>query len=195
MQQAPKAMPAARFSAELLLKAQTVKVVFFDIDGVMTDGGLLFTESGETIKRFNTLDGFGIKLLQKAGITPVVISGRDSVPLRTRLKALGVTHIHLNIEDKRPAAETALAKLGLNWEQAACMGDDWPDLPVLQASAFACAPLHAHFEVKAIANYITEAPAGSGAVREFCDLLLTASGKYVQFLAEFQPRAAKAHVA
>ena len=195
MQQTPKALPSSRFSAELLLKAQAVKVVFFDIDGVMTDGGLLFTESGETIKRFNTLDGLGIKLLQKAGITPVVISGRDSVPLRTRLKALGVTHIHLNTEDKLPVAKKTLAELGLTWAQAACMGDDWPDLPVLQASAFACAPLHAHAEVKAIAHYITEAPAGSGAVREFCDLLLTASGKYAQFLAEFQPHAAKAHVA
>jgi 3-deoxy-D-manno-octulosonate 8-phosphate phosphatase (KDO 8-P phosphatase) len=180
-------MKTSRFSAELLLKAQTIKVVFFDIDGVMTDGGLLFTEQGETIKRFNTLDGFGIKLLQKAGITPVVISGRDSMPLRTRLKALGVTHIHLNTEDKRPAAEKALSELGLTWQQAACMGDDWPDLPVLQASAFACAPLHAHAEVRTVAHYITEMPAGSGAVREFCDLLITASGHYAKLLQEFQP--------
>ena len=89
-------MKSTRFPPELLLKAQAVKVVFFDVDGVMTDGGLFFTESGETIKRFNTLDGLGIKLLQKAGITPVVISGRDSVPLRTRLKALGITHFNLN---------------------------------------------------------------------------------------------------
>lgn len=188
-------MPASRFSAELLLKAQTVKVVFFDIDGVMTDGGLLFTEAGESIKRFNTLDGLGIKLLQKAGITPVVISGRDSVPLRTRLKALGVTHIHLNTEDKFPAAEKTLAELGLNWTQAACMGDDWPDMPVLQACAFACAPLHAHFEAKAIADFITETPAGSGAVRELCDLLLTASGKYAQFLEEFQQQRTQTQIA
>ena len=188
-------MTTSRFSTELLLRAQPIKVVFFDVDGVMTDGGLLFTESGETIKRFNTLDGLGIKLLQKAGITPVVISGRDSVPLRARLKALGLTHIHLNTEDKRPAAKKALAELGLTWEQAACMGDDWPDLPVLQASAFACAPLNAHVEVKAVSHYITEAPAGSGAVREFCDLLLTASGKYAKFLAEFQPHITKANVA
>lgn len=180
-------MKTERFSTELLLKAQAIKVVFFDVDGVMTDGGLLFTEQGETIKRFNTLDGFGIKLLQRAGITPVVISGRDSVPLRARLKALGLTHIHLNTEDKRPAAEKTLAELGLTWEQAACMGDDWPDLPVLLASAFACTPLHAHAEVKAIAHYITETPAGSGAVREFCDLLITASGHYAKLLQEFQP--------
>ena len=195
MQPTPKTMSSSRFSPKLLLKAQGIKVVFFDIDGVMTDGGLLFTEAGESIKRFNTLDGLGIKLLQKAGIIPVVISGRDSAPLRTRLKALGVTHIYLNAEDKHPAAEKTLAELGLTWAQAACMGDDWPDLPVLQASAFACAPLHAHFEVKAIAHYITEAPAGFGAAREFCDLLLMASGKYAQFLAEFQPDTTKAHVA
>lgn len=193
MQQTPKTLPVSRFSAELLLKAQAVKVVFFDIDGVMTDGGLLFTETGESIKRFNTLDGLGIKLLQKAGITPAVISGRDSAPLRTRLKALGVTHLHLNTEDKHPAAEKTLAALGLNWAQAACMGDDWPDLPVLQASAFACAPLHAHFDVKSMADYITETPAGSGAVREFCDLLLTASGKYAKLLAEFQPQMVQSH--
>lgn len=189
MLQSSKTMPTNRFSPELLLKAQNVKVVFFDIDGVMTDGGLLFTEAGETIKRFNTLDGFGIKLLQKAGITPAVISGRDSVPLRTRLKALGITMAHLNTEDKHPAAEKMLLELGLTWQQAACMGDDWPDLPVLQACSFACAPTHAHAEVKAISHYITQLPAGAGAVREFCDLLISASGQYAKLLYEFQKKA------
>lgn len=189
MQQSLKTMPKTRFSPELLLKAQNVKVVFFDIDGVMTDGGLLFTESGETIKRFNTLDGLGIKLLQKAGITPVVISGHDSKPLRTRLKALGITLVHLNTEDKYPAAQKTLSELGLIWQQAACMGDDWPDLPVMHASAFACAPMHAHAEVKTIAHYITQLPAGAGAVREFCDLLITASGQYAKLLSMFQPKA------
>lgn len=190
MKQMP--LPNPRFAADLLLKAQTIKVVFFDIDGVMTDGGLLFTETGESIKRFNTLDGLGIKLLQKAGITPVVISGRDSSPLRTRLKALGVTHVHLNTEDKRPAAEKALIELGLTWAQAACMGDDWPDLPVLLASAFACAPTHAHPEVKAVAHHITEAAAGAGAVRELCDLLLMACGQYEILLEEFKGSGHKA---
>lgn len=185
-------LPNSRFAVELLQKAQCIKVVFFDIDGVMTDGGLLFTETGESIKRFNTLDGLGIKLLQKAGITPVVISGRDSAPLRTRLKALGVTHIYLNTEDKRPAAEKALAVLGLTWAQAACMGDDWPDLPVLLTSAFACAPAHAHAEVKAVAHHITEAAAGAGAVREFCDLLLMACGQYEILLEEFKGTGHKA---
>ena len=177
--------PALSFSAELLLQAQGIRVAFFDVDGVLTDGGLYFTESGETIKRFNTLDGQGIKLLQRAGITPVVISGRDSAPLRTRLAALGISHLHLGTEDKRPAAEKSLTALGLTWQQAAVMGDDWPDLAVMQHSAFVCAPPHAHAEVKARAHHITTAAAGSGAAREFCDVLLVANGHYARFLAEY----------
>ena len=125
--------PVLNFDPELLLRAQPVRVAFFDVDGVLTDGGLLFSESGETLKRFHTLDGHGIKLLQKAGITPAVITGRDSAPLRVRLKALGVEHAVFGTEDKRPAAEQVLATLGLNWSQAAAMGDDWPDLPVMRA--------------------------------------------------------------
>jgi 3-deoxy-D-manno-octulosonate 8-phosphate phosphatase (KDO 8-P phosphatase) len=84
--------PALNYPPELLLQAQGIHVAFFDIDGVLTDGGLYFSEAGETLKRFNTLDGQGLKLLQQAGITPVVITGRDSPALRLRLKALGITH-------------------------------------------------------------------------------------------------------
>jgi len=174
--------PAIHFEPELLLQAQRIKVVFFDVDGVLTDGGLLISEAGETLKRFNTLDGHGIKLLQKAGITPAVITGRDSVPLRKRLAALGVTHAHFGTEDKRPAAEATLAALGLDWAQAAAMGDDWPDLPVMRRVAFACAPVNAHVEARAIAHYTTQARGGEGAARELCDLLLVASGRYAALL-------------
>ena len=176
--------PALNFPPALLLKAQGIHVVFFDVDGVLTDGGLLFTETGETIKRFNTLDGHGLKLLQRAGITPAVITGRDSKPLRVRLAALGIEHVHYGTENKRPAAEQTLNVLGLDWTQAAAMGDDWPDLAVMTRCALACAPNNAHAEVKAVAHYITSAQGGSGAVREFCDLLLVASGQYASLLAE-----------
>jgi 3-deoxy-D-manno-octulosonate 8-phosphate phosphatase (KDO 8-P phosphatase) len=172
------------FSPELLLKAQGIRVVFFDVDGVLTDGGLYFTETGEAIKRFHTLDGHGLKLLQRAGIIPAVISGRDSKPLRLRLAALGLEHVHYGTEDKRPAAEQTLQALGLDWRQAAGMGDDWPDLAVMQRCALACAPPNAHEEVKAIAHYVTKAAGGSGAARELCDLLLVASGKYASLLEE-----------
>jgi 3-deoxy-D-manno-octulosonate 8-phosphate phosphatase (KDO 8-P phosphatase) len=170
--------PAIHFDSALLLKAQGIRVAFFDVDGVLTDGGLLFSESGETLKRFNTLDGHGLKMLQRIGITPVIITGRDSKPLRARLTALGITHAHFGTEDKRPAAEQTLQALGLDWSQAAAMGDDWPDMPVMRRSAFACAPVNAHIEVLSIAHYVTKAHGGHGAVRELCDLLLVASGNY-----------------
>lgn len=175
---------AIHFDPALLLKAQGIRVVFFDVDGVLTDGGLLFSESGETLKRFNTLDGHGLKMLQKVGITPVIITGRDSKPLRARLTALGITHAHFGTEDKRPAAEQTLKALGLDWTQAAAMGDDWPDMPVMRRCAFACAPANAHIEVLNIAHYVTRPQGGHGAVRELCDLLLVASGKYVDLFNE-----------
>jgi 3-deoxy-D-manno-octulosonate 8-phosphate phosphatase (KDO 8-P phosphatase) len=175
-------IPALNFPPELLLMAQGIRVVFFDVDGVLTDGGLYFSESGETLKRFNTLDGHGLKLLQRCGITPAVITGRDSKPLRLRLTALGVTHVHFGTEDKRPAAEITLKALGLDWSQAAAMGDDWPDFSVMSRCAFACAPVNAHREVVAMADYVTRARGGEGAVREVCDLLMVAGGKYARLL-------------
>ncbi len=176
--------PVLNFPPELLLRAQDIRVVFFDVDGVLTDGGLYFSEHGETLKRFHTLDGHGLKLLQRGGITPAVITGRDSKPLRLRLAALGVTHVHYGTEDKRPAAEATLQALGLDWSQAAAMGDDWPDLPMLRRCAFACAPPNAQAEVLAVAHHVTQRQGGFGAVRELCDLLLVASGRYAQLLQE-----------
>ena len=196
----PSMAPALNFAPELLLRAQGIKVAFFDVDGVLTDGGLYFSEyaqhqvtetsgqlyaAGETIKRFSTLDGQGLKLLQKVGITPVVITGRDSVVLRARVHALGIAHAHFGTEDKRPAAEQALKALGCDWSESAAMGDDWPDLPVLRRAAFSCAPANAHAEVKAVVHYVTQAAGGQGAAREFCDLLLVASGRYADLLADY----------
>ncbi|MEO6319384.1 MAG: HAD hydrolase family protein [Polaromonas sp.] len=197
----PIQVPALGFSSELLLRAQGIKIAFFDVDGVLTDGGLYFSEypdgheraealsgfrsSGEIIKRFNTLDGHGLKLLQKVGITPVVITGRDSSVLRARLQALGIKHSHFGTEDKRPAAEMSLQALGLDWNAAAAMGDDWPDLPVMSRSALSCAPANAHPEVRARAHHVTQETGGHGAAREFCDLLLIASGLYSGLLREY----------
>lgn len=178
--------PALNFDPSLLLKAQGVRVAFFDVDGVLTDGGLLFSETGESIKRFNTLDGHGLKLLQRAGITPVVITGRDSRPLRLRLQALGIVHAHFGTEDKRPAAEQTLATLGLDWSRAAAMGDDWPDLPVMCRCTFACAPANAHPEVRALAHHVTPERGGDGAARTFCDILLVASGRYADLLEPYR---------
>jgi 3-deoxy-D-manno-octulosonate 8-phosphate phosphatase (KDO 8-P phosphatase) len=174
--------PVLNFPPALLLRAQPVRVVFFDVDGVLTDGSLYFSDAGETLKRFHTLDGHGIKLLQRAGITPAVVSGRDSAALRLRLTALGVVHACLGTEDKAPAADAILAELGLDWSAAAAMGDDWPDLPLLRRAALAVAPPTAHAEVLAVAHHVTERQPGAGAVRDLCDLLLVASGCYAREL-------------
>ncbi len=170
------------FPPDLLLRAQGIKLAFFDVDGVLTDGGLYFSGAGEALKRFHTLDGLGLKLLQQAGITPAVITGRDSPALRQRIEALGIQHVHYGTEDKLPAAEQVLQVLGLGWDACAAMGDDWPDLAVMVRSAFACAPANAHDEVKARAAYVTRAMGGFGAAREFCDVLLIASGQYSALL-------------
>jgi 3-deoxy-D-manno-octulosonate 8-phosphate phosphatase (KDO 8-P phosphatase) len=177
--------PALQFAPQLLLAAQGVRVAFFDVDGVLTDGGVYVDDQGEPIKRFNILDGFGVKLLARGGITPVVITGRDSPALRARLAALGITHAHFGTEEKLAAAEHSLQALGATWKDAAGMGDDWPDLPVLRRCAFACAPANAHVEVKAIAHHVTRAAGGHGAAREYCDLLLVAGGRYAGLLEQY----------
>lgn len=179
--------PALQFPPELLLQAQDIRVAFFDVDGVLTDGGLMFSAEGEVLKRFHTLDGHGIKLLQKAGITPAVVTGRDSAPLRLRLQQLGVEHAVFGTEDKLPAAERILQTLGCDWSQVAAMGDDWPDLPVMGRARLACAPRNAQAEVLHRAHWITPSLGGHGAVRELCDLLLVASGQYRRLLEAYLP--------
>src|ERR1700712_3819005 len=135
------------FKTETLLAAQDIRIAFFDVDGVLTDGGVYFSEQGETLKRFSILDGYGLKLLRTAGITPAVITGRDSKPLRLRLEALGIEHGRYRTGNNLPAAGGIVPQVGLDWSQGAAIGDDWPDLPVLARVAFAAAPANAHAEV------------------------------------------------
>ena len=178
--------PALTFPPELLLAARGqgdgIAAAIFDVDGVLTDGSVYVGEDGETFKAFSTLDGQGMKLLQLAGIVPIVVTGRDSPAVRRRMADLGVAHAAYGIADKMAAAAALVDALGVDWQRVAAIGDDWPDLPILQRAAFACAPPHAHIEVRAVAHHVTSAPAGQGAAREFCDLLLVAAGRYAGLL-------------
>ncbi len=178
--------PALRFPPELLLRAQGpalgMKAAIFDVDGVLTDGRLYIGEHGETVKAFCTLDGHGLKLLKLGGIEPLVITGRDSPAVRRRVADLGLRHAVYGAHDKAAAAQALLAALGLAWPEVAAIGDDWPDLPLLTRAGLACAPANAHAEVKAVAHHVTQASGGHGAAREFCDLLLVASGRYAALL-------------
>lgn len=170
------------FSADLRPFARGIRAAIFDVDGVLTDGTLFISEAGETLKAFNALDGHGLKLLAQGGITPIVITGRDSPAVRRRLKDLGLVHAVFGAHDKLAAAEPLLASLGLPWRDVAVMGDDWPDLPLMVRAGFACAPLNAHAEVKAVARHVTTLRGGEGAARECCDLLLWATGRYEALL-------------
>lgn len=178
--------PALRFTPELLLKAQGpglgLKAAIFDVDGVLTDGRIYIGEQGEGFKAFSTLDGHGLKLLDQGGITPIVITGRDSPAVRRRVADLGLKHAVYGAKDKLAVAQPLLDRLGLAWEQVAAMGDDWPDLPLMLRAGFACAPAQAHAEVRAVAHHVTAAPGGHGAARECCDLLLMAAGRYGDLL-------------
>lgn len=177
---------ALRFPPELLLQAQGsglgMKAAIFDVDGVLTDGRIYIGEQGESFKAFSTLDGHGLKLLAQGGITPIVITGRDSPAVRRRVADLGLQHAVYGAKDKLAVAQPLLDQLGLTWNEVAAMGDDWPDLPLLTRAGFACAPALAHAEVRAAAHYVTQASGGHGAARECCDLLLMAAGRYAALL-------------
>ena len=175
--------PVLSFPPELLLQAQDVRAAVFDVDGCLTDGRITIGAQGEQAKAFSTLDGHGIKLLARGGITPVVITGRDSPAVRRRCADLGVTQALFGVHDKQQAGAQLLAALGLGWHQLAVIGDDWPDLPLLARCALACAPAQAHAEVRAVCHHVTATPGGHGAAREFCDLLLVARGAYASLLA------------
>lgn len=174
--------PVLRFAPELLLKAQAVRAAIFDVDGVLTDGRIYISERGEEFKAFSTLDGHGLKLLAQGGITPIVITGRDSPAVRRRVADLGIAHAVYGAHDKLAAAQGVLQQLSLDWPALAAMGDDWPDLPLMTRAGFACAPANGHAEVRAIAHHVTSASGGHGAAREFCDLLLMAASRYAALL-------------
>ena len=178
----PTPTPVLGFAPELLLQAQGIRAAIFDVDGVLTDGRIYLSERGEEFKAFNTLDGHGLKLLAQGGITPIVISGRDSPAVRRRVADLGIVHAVYGAHHKLAAAAAVMQTLQLDWPALAVMGDDWPDLPLMTRAAFACAPANAHVEVKAVAHFVTAARGGHGAARECCDLLLTAAGRYAALL-------------
>jgi 3-deoxy-D-manno-octulosonate 8-phosphate phosphatase (KDO 8-P phosphatase) len=170
------------FPPDLLLRAQGIRAAIFDVDGVLTDGRIYIGAQGEEFKAFNTLDGQGMKLLAQAGIEPVVVTGRDSAAVRKRVADLGIERAMFGVHDKLAAGQALLQALQIDWPQLAVIGDDWPDLPLMTRCGFACSPPNGHFEAKSAAHHVTAAAGGHGAAREFCDVLLVASGRYADLL-------------
>jgi len=155
-------------------KAREVRLVIFDIDGVLTDGGLHFDSEGREHKTFNSLDGHGIRMLLECGIQVAIITGRQSELVNHRMRDLGVDMVFQGHRDKRPPFEALLEKTNLQKNQIAYLGDDLPDLPVMSQVGFAIAVQNAHDFVKQQAHWITGAYGGSGAAREATDFILQA---------------------
>ncbi|WPE16422.1 3-deoxy-manno-octulosonate-8-phosphatase KdsC [Candidatus Thioglobus autotrophicus] len=160
------------------LRAKKIKLIIFDVDGVLTDGGLYFSDEGIELKRFNSLDGLGIKLLKKSGVEPAVISARDTPNVAHRMKNLGIEHFYQGQNDKLIAFNQLLEKLTIEADQVAYMGDDIIDLPVMRNIGLPIAVANAHELVKDNACLITEKRGGHGAVREACDFILKAQNNY-----------------
>lgn len=158
-------------------RATRIKLVAFDIDGVMTDGGLHYTDDGGELKTFNVQDGLGLKFMQRAGIELAIVTGRTSGVVAARAADLGITHVFQGVADKRIAVGSLLEKLKLDWQECAFMGDDAIDLPAMTRCGLAIAPANARPIVKKHAHITTEASGGHGAVREAIELILAAQGK------------------
>ena len=153
-------------------KLARVKLLALDVDGILTDGGLYYTESGEVCKKFNVKDGKGIKLLMQSGIEVAIISANDSAATMYRAKKLGITNCFTGVEDKLTVLKSLCQKLNLSLDLVAYMGDDLNDLPVLKSVGLPLTVADAIPENQATAAYVTKLSGGQGAVREVCNLLL-----------------------
>jgi 3-deoxy-D-manno-octulosonate 8-phosphate phosphatase (KDO 8-P phosphatase) len=169
----------------LLKKARQIKLLILDVDGVLTDGRLLFDNNGVEYKCFHARDGHGIKLLQQSGVAVAVISGRKSNSVALRMQSLGIEHVYQGHEDKRAAFEEILHKLNIKAEQTAHVGDDVLDLPIMRRVGLAIAVQDANFAVKQYAHWCTQTAGGQGAVREVCDFIMQAQGTLQTMLARY----------
>jgi 3-deoxy-D-manno-octulosonate 8-phosphate phosphatase (KDO 8-P phosphatase) len=165
---------------DLQQRAARIRLLVLDVDGVLTDGRLYFGATGEALKTFHVRDGAGIVQLRRAGIQVAVISGRNSAAVELRMNELGVTHVHQGIHDKHATLQALLQQLQLSHEQLACVGDDTPDIPMLNLAHLAVAVADAHPAVRAAAHHVTQLNGGMGAVREVCDLILQAQADTVR---------------
>lgn len=168
--------------SEILAKAKKLKLLILDVDGVLTDGRLYFDNEGIEYKCFHARDGHGLKLLQKTGVKVAVISGRKSNSVELRMKSLGIDYVYQGHEDKLGAFAELLESVGITAEQAAYVGDDLLDLPIMKRVGLAIAVNDANFAVKERADWCTILAGGQGAVREVCDLLMQAQGNYDKVL-------------
>lgn len=180
-------MTARESAAQLLARAARVRLVAMDVDGTLTDGRIVIGDKGELAKRFSVRDGLGLSLLRRAGIELAIITGRESRIVERRAAELGIVHVLQKVVDKRAALAALCDRLRIDIDASAFVGDDWPDLPAMLACGFAAAPRDAEPEVLAIAHWVSQRPAGDGAIRDLATTLLRAQQRFDGLLAEFNP--------
>jgi len=160
--------------ANFMPALRRVRLLVLDVDGVLTDGRLFYGARGESLKAFHVRDGYGIKQVAAAGVTVAIISGRKSAAVARRARELGIRHVSQGVDDKLAALEKLAKARAVALEHCACIGDDTPDAPMLQAAGLAIAVADAHADARAAADLVTTRSGGQGAVREVCDWLLDA---------------------
>jgi len=164
------------WTQEIMEKAARIRLVIFDVDGVLTDGSLYIGDDGQEYKAFYSKDGLGMKMLQRSGVQIGIITARSSQVVKLRMESLGVQHVYQGRENKLPAFEELQAKLKLDLSEIAYVGDDVVDLPIMRRVGLALTVQDAHHEAVRQAHWQTALPGGRGAAREICELLLTAQG-------------------
>ena len=172
---------------DITTRAQAIRLIALDVDGVMSDGCVVYGNSGEETKAFNIKDGLGIKLAQSAGIEIAIITGRTAPLLARRAKELGIEAVIQGREDKLIALKELANSRALNLEQCAYMGDDLPDLSAIMAAGLGTCPADALADVKAHSHWVSTHNGGRGAVRDLCELILKAQGHWAQIIASYKP--------
>lgn len=171
-----------KIKKSVIAKIAPIKLAIFDVDGVLTDGSLHYSATGEEVKIFNTLDGHGLKMLAASGVTLAIISGRTSKALARRAADLGIVHVMMGVDQKAIAYRALYKKLKLDENQVASIGDDIVDLPILLHCGFSASVPSAPDDVKSRVDVVTKKYGGHGAVREFCEIIMRAQGTYAAAL-------------
>ena len=167
-------------------KIKTISLLVLDVDGVMTDGKIIIDDAGREIKNFDVKDGHGLKILMRYGIDIVLLTGRRSSAVEHRARDLGVGEVHQGILNKLEIFEDIIQKRSLHYENIAFIGDDIVDIPLLKKVGFAVAVADASEDVKKCVDYITKKRGGNGAVREVCELILWAQGKWIDVAKRYE---------
>ena len=169
----------------ILKKAAEIKLVIFDVDGVLTDSSLFIGDDGQEYKAFNSKDGLGMKLLQRSGIAVGIITARQSNVVKLRMESLGIEHLYQGQQEKLPAFEQLLEKLSLDASEVAYVGDDFIDLPIMIRCGLAIAVADSHERVIEQAHWVTENRGGRGAAREVCELIMAGQGTLENAIQKF----------